>query len=192
MNYAIANPPTGTLELLMKIADLEAIGRDVLKLLDEYHNPPNKELLLDAILLAYLSGRFSGVSRQHYVYLYGSSRPQRIDFRFGGSNPVVMEFAVRDPSGGGKLSGSQNHSELKKLCRVSHTQAKLRVLLLLDLAINPYHKESLKASYDPLNTGPGKFQRSSVRVIYVHRRNVFNFIWRPFKNRRSRTNQPTT
>ncbi len=165
----------------MKIADVEMIGRDVLKLLDQYHNPPDKELLLDAILLAYLSGRFSTVSRQHYVYLYGSQRPQRIDFRFGGSNPVVMEFAVRDPSGGGKLYGSQNQSELRKLCRVSHAQAKLRVLLLLDLGNKPHRKQHLKASYDPLHAGPGKFMRSSVRVIYVHRQNVFNFIWRPFK-----------
>jgi hypothetical protein len=166
----------------MKIADIEKIGRDVLELLDQYHNPPNKELLLDAILFAYLSGRYLHVARQHYVYLYGSQKPQRIDFRFGGSNPVVMELAVRAPSGGGKLYGSQNLSELRKLCRVSHTQAKLRVLLLLDLAGNPHHKEMLKASYDPLHAGPGKFVRSSVRVIYVHWQNAFSFIWRPFED----------
>ena len=165
----------------MKISDVETIGRDVLKFLDQYHNPPEKELLLDAILLAYLSGRFSSVSRQHYVYLYGSKKPHRIDFRIGGSNPVVVEFAVRGAQGGGKLSGGQNISELKKLCRVSHTQAKLRVLLLLDSAKNPLHKHLLKRTYDPLHAGPGKFKRTSVRVIYVHRRNAFNFIWRPFK-----------
>jgi hypothetical protein len=165
----------------MKIADIQLIGSDVLKLLDDYHNPPNKELLLDAILLAYLSGRFSGVSRQHYVYLYGSTKPQRIDFRFGGNNPVVMEFAVRNPSSVGTLYGSQNRDELRKLCRVSHTQARLRVLLLLDLASTSHLKADLKATYETIHAGPGKFKRSSVRVIYVHRRITFNFVWRPFK-----------
>jgi len=164
----------------MKIADIEAVGVDVLNLLDQYHNPPNKELLLDVILLAYLSGRFSGVARQHYVRLYGSKRPQRIDFRFGGSNPVVLELAVRRSSGGGSLYGSQNLSELRKLSRVGHSEARLRVLLLLDLSGDSHHKQDLKATYDPLNAGPGKFHRSSVRVIYVHRQNRFSFIWRPY------------
>lgn len=165
----------------MKIADIQEIGAKVLALLDQYHNPPHKELLLDAILFAYLSGRYSGVVRQHYVYLYGSSKPQRIDFRFGGSNPVVLELAVRRPGGGGGMSGSQNTTELNKLCRVKQSQVRLRALLLLDTAEQPLKKEALKKSYDPLHAGPGKFERHSVRVIYVHRRSTFSFSWSPFK-----------
>jgi hypothetical protein len=121
------------------------------------------------------------VARQHYVYLYGSSKPQRIDFRFGGSNPVVLELAIRSHAGGGSLSGSQNTKELNKLCRVSRMQARLRVLLLLDLTNNPVKKAPLKKTYDPLHAGPGNFKRSSVRVVYVHSQNGFNFSWNPFK-----------
>jgi len=165
----------------MKIADVQEVGVEVIRLLGKYSNPPHKELLVDAILFAYLSGRFSKVNRQHKVYLYGSSRPQRIDFRCGNSNPIVLELAVRPPVGGGQLSGSQNIKELKKLCRVSHTQARLRALLLLDLAEKPLHKDALMSTYEPLHSGPGKFKRSSVRVIYVHRQNRFNFSWSPFK-----------
>jgi hypothetical protein len=169
------------MECQLKIADIQNIGAEILKLLDAYHNPPHRELMVDAVLFAYLSGRFTNIARQHYVYLYGSTRPHRIDFRFGGSNPVVLELAVRPPKGGGNLLGAQNTSELRKLCRVSHTAARLRVLLLLDLASEPLLKESLKDTYDPLHAGPGKFKRSVVRVIYVHRRNRFNFAWSPFK-----------
>jgi len=166
----------------MNIADVQQIGAEVLALLSQYHNPPYKELLLDAILLAYLAGRYSNVARQHHVRLYGSAKPQRIDFRFGGNNPVVIELAVRPPSGGGSLYGSQNKSELRKLCRVAHSQARLRVLLLLDLARHPLSKESLQEDYDRQNAGRSRFKRSSVRVIYVHRRTTFHFSWSPFKS----------
>jgi hypothetical protein len=165
----------------MNISDVQQIGKEVIGLLARYHNPPHKELLVDAILFAYLTGRYSKVRRQFPVYLYGSKKPQRIDFRFGGSNPVVLELAVRRPTGGGSLYGSQNESELRKLCRVSHTQARLRVLLLLDLANKSLSKAALRRTYDPLHAGQGKFRRSAVRVIYVHHSETFHFRWSPFK-----------
>ncbi len=59
----------------MTIADIQKVGAEVLKLLEEYHNTPHKELLLDAILFVYLSGRYSNVARQHHVWLFGSSKP---------------------------------------------------------------------------------------------------------------------
>jgi len=166
----------------MNIRDIEQAGADVIALLRQYHNPPHKELLLDAILFAYLSGRHAKVARQHRLYLYGSSKPNRIDFRIGGSNPVVLELAPRSPSGGGSLSGSQNVKELRKLCRVKPTQAKLRALLLLDLADHPIKKAALRNTYVDVHAGPGKFKRSSVRVIYVHRKSSFSFSWKPFKS----------
>ena len=165
----------------MRISDIQELGKDVLDLLQEYHKPPDKELLIDPILFAYLSGRFSQVHRQHPVYLYGSARPHRIDFRFGGNNPVLLELAVRPPGGGGGLSGRQNVSELRKLCRVSHTQARLRALLLLDLCRDPLTKESLRGTYDQVNAGRGRFKRCSVRVIYVHSKNTFHFRWNPYR-----------
>jgi len=166
---------------MTNIATLQEIGAEILQLLSEYHNPPRKELLLDAIFLAYLKGRSTKVARQHYVRIYGSTKPQRIDFRIGGTNPAVIEFACRSTNGTGQLTGSQNLSELRKLSRVSTTQAKLRALLLLDAVEKPLKKDALKATYDKQHAGRGKFRRHPVRVVYVHRQTAYNFLWDPFK-----------
>lgn len=92
-----------------------------------------------------------------------------------------MNLPFAPPTGSGHLLGGQNASELRKLCKVSKTQARLRALLLIDLYASRYLKADLKASFDSINAGPGKFARSSVRVVYVHRNNAFNFAWNPFK-----------
>src|SRR5438477_9511334 len=99
----------------MNIADLTDSARKVASLLQEYsgHHVGGREMLLDPIIYGYLHGRFSRLSRQHRVRLHGRPRPQRIDFRVGGPNPVVIEFAVRPPHGGTSLYGSQNRSELR-------------------------------------------------------------------------------
>ena len=165
----------------MRIEDVEAAGREIISIIGDYTRQPHREMLIDPILYAYLRGRFTSIARQHHVSVYGSNRPRRIDFRKGGSNPVVLELAVRPPTGGGHLLGGQNASELRKLCKVSKTQARLRALLLIDLYGTHYLKADLKASFDLINAGPGKFTRSAVRVVYVHRNNTFNFAWNPFK-----------
>lgn len=136
-------------------------------------------MLLDPILYGFLQGRFRKVSRQHYVRLHGRHHPLRIDFRVGGTNPVVIEFAVRPPAGGATLYGSQNESELGKLTRVTNSSARLRVLLLIDLAPHAIPADNLKATYASLNAGPGNFARHSVRVIYVHADSAYHFLWRP-------------
>ena len=166
----------------MKISDIQNIGTEILELLEKYNNPPKNELSIDLMLFAYLSGRFAKVDRQHHIYLYGSTKPNRIDFRLGSSNPVVLELAVRPPKGGSQLSGSQNTSELRKLCRVQHSEARLRVLFLLDLCHTPLTRELLKATYDIVHAGRGKFKRSPVRVIYVHVEQTYHFRWSPFKS----------
>jgi hypothetical protein len=155
-------------------------GSEILKIIADYTTRPHREMLIDPILYAYLKGAFEKVERQHHVSVYGSQKPKRIDFRQGGSNPVVLELAVRPPTGGGHLLGGQNTSELRKLCKVSTTQAKLRALLLIDLYENHYLKENLVSSYDGVNAGTGKFERHPVRVIYVHSNNRFSFSWSPF------------
>src|SRR5438093_1461614 len=123
----------------MNLDDIKRSALRVLKLLDDYSggHVGRREMLLDPILYGYLEGRFSHMARQHYVYLHGSANPKRIDFRYGTHNPVVIEFAVRSPAGGGTLYGSQNRSELRKLCRVTQAEARLRVMLLIDLHTAP-------------------------------------------------------
>jgi hypothetical protein len=165
----------------MNIEQLTHVGSEILKLLSDYHNAPHREMLIDPVLYAYLRAKYPNVSRQHHVAVYGSLRPKRIDFRVGGSNPVVLELAVRPPAGGGQLLGQQNSSELRKLCKVSTTQARLRALLLIDLHSSNYLKGHLKESYDQVNAGRGRFERNPVRVVYVHSANKFSFAWSPFQ-----------
>ena len=80
----------------LNIEELTAAGVEILHLLQDYHRPPaHREMLIDPILYAYMKGRFGAVTRQHHVAVYGSQKPKRIDFRVGGSNPAVLELAVR-------------------------------------------------------------------------------------------------
>ena len=101
-----------------------------------------------------------------------------IDFRVGGPNPVLIELAVRPRDGASELYGSQNRPELIKLTRYPQSQAKLRVIVLIDFAPVPHAAPGLRASYDAVSAGPGRFERNPVRVIYVHRRSEFTFVWR--------------
>jgi hypothetical protein len=153
----------------------------VVRLLGDYSggHVGKREMLLDPILYGYLQGRFGSMTRQHHVQFYGAANPKRIDFRHGTSNPTVIEFVVRPPSGHATLYGSQNRSELRKLCRVPQTTARRRILLLVDLHATPMRRDNLKASYDREGSGPGNFARHSVRVMYVHRDQQFDFLWRP-------------
>ncbi len=158
-------------------------ARDIIRLAKDYGGGEtlNREMLLDPVLYAYFEGRFGAMSRQHQVEMHSKVRPQRIDFRHGSSNPSVMEFAVRPPSGGSTLQGSQNKSELRKLTRIVPSQAKTRILLLLDLYRESILKCKLKPTYDNINAGRGNFRRHSVRVIYVHPDIDYKFLWNPKK-----------
>ena len=134
------------------------------------------------ILYAYLLGKFGGVKSEVPVLL--GKNTKYIDFRFGdhpyGGNPCVVELAVRNTEHGQQLSSSQNKSELRKLSRYPATQAQTRVLLLLDIGHHPLIESNLKPGYDELkHLGVGKFQRQSVRVLYVHREVDFHFSWKP-------------
>ena len=137
------------------------------------------------ILHAYLLGKFGGVWPECPVQ-FGPGESY-IDFRFGdaphGNNPCVVELAVRNTEHGQQLSCSQNKSELKKLSRYPSSKAQTRVLLLLDLGHKPIAQAVLQPGYDKLkHLGAGKFQRRSVRVLYVHRDLDFHFSWKPNSN----------
>ncbi|SRR5258708_16969961 len=165
----------------MNLAQLQDAAFEVVSILEDYAGPHvgSREMLLDPVLYGYLKGRFGKISRQHYVRLHATTHPRRIDFRSGTSNPVVIEFAVRPPSGSGTLYGSQNRSELRKLCRVTKSAARLRVLLLIDLHSTSMPRHVLKPTFDSQSSGPGNFTRHSVRVLYVHRTLQYHFLWRP-------------
>ena len=93
----------------------------------------------------------------------------------------MIEFAVRPPEGGVQLYGSQNTTELRKLCRFDNASAKLRALLLIDLAKIPYKESTLRATYNGIDAGRGRFNRFPVKVIYTHADEAFTFKWSPFR-----------
>lgn len=165
----------------MNVRTLQGIGQDIARMVREYHGGPTREMLIDPALYAWLRAGAVGrtVKRQYHTSRTRQKRPARIDFRVGGSNPVLVEFAVRPPTGGGQLYGSQNQSELRKLTRFSNKKAKLRALLLIDLAGTPYGVESLEDNYKKINAGRGRFKCWPVQVIYAHAKTAFNFKWSP-------------
>ncbi len=169
-------------EYLMTIKDIESAATNILELLRSYSGEAaaKREMLLDPVLFAHFQAVFGHMSRQKKVHMHSKPKPQRIDFRFGTSNPVVIEFAVRPKSSASSLYGSQNTAELRKLARVRSSEARLRALLLLDLTDSPILCEDLKPTYDKQHAGKGRFKRHSVRVIYVSRKQCYNFIWKPF------------
>ncbi len=153
-------------------------AKEIIDLLQDYagQRAGSREMLLDPVLYSYLKGRGISVTRQHYVNP-SATHPKRIDFRTGGTNPIVFELVVRPPKGGGQLYGTQNKSELRKLCRIRQSQAKGRVLLLVDLSPYPIPQNSLKSTYDSQNSGKGKYRRHPVKVIYVHKDIDYKFRW---------------
>lgn len=162
----------------MKVSEVLDAGRDILRMLDDYSRPPHREMLLDPMVYSYLEGRLGSVTRQHKVWFSGSLRPARIDFRFGTNAPSVLELAVRSPAGGVQLLGRQNRDELRKLVRVPQARARRRYLLLLDLYRNPIPKSQLQPTYGAESSGPGRFRRHAVRVVYVHRALSYTFRWK--------------
>ena len=136
-----------------------------------------REMRLDLLLLGFFEARFGRMSRQTKIWISGTSHPKRVDFRHGGTNPVLMEFAVRPPSGASELYGPSNRSELNKLTRFPPSKAKKRVLLLFDLKRKPIPKKNLTATYARVRSSRGRFNRYYVRVIYVHRASEYDFSW---------------
>ena len=165
----------------MTVDTLRSIGQEIAALVRDYHGGPKREMLIDPALYAWFLASGHGVERQYHVHLPGTQKPLRIDFRLKGSNPVLVEFAVRPPGGASQLYGSQNRGELRKLTGFSNKKAKLRALLLIDLRSEPIHKNQLKPTYDKAHAGRGNFKRSPVQVIYTHRQTAYSFKWSPFK-----------
>jgi len=160
------------------------LGRAAMELMEllVYKSAPKTERGLDPALFAFLQARFGGMTRQIHLRMKGYRLPQRIDFRHGTNNFVFIEFAVRSPDGGSQLGAKQNHHELRKLTRVPPSEASMRVLLLMDLASSCIGEKTLRDSYAALNAGPGKFNRSPVSIIYVHRKldAPLIFRWLPY------------
>ena len=162
--------------------NLTKTAEQLLRLAKQYsQNEYHREMRLDALLLGYLEAKFGRIRRQHQIEIGKSNRPKRIDFRQGGSRPVLIEFAVRTP-GKNQIYGSQNKSELLKLERQKNSKASARYLLLLDLSgKSAIGKTELQETYDAQPSGRGKYARHPVWVMYAHPDTCYAFKWHPRK-----------
>jgi hypothetical protein len=153
-------------------------ARHVVELATHYKGRPNKEMGLDGLLYGVLWAKFK-VVRQFHVRKIGKTRPNRIDFKQRGLNPVVIEFVTRTENRG-EIYGSQNRSELVKLSK--QIKMKSRFLLLLDISgERPISESRLRETYKPIKTTRGRYPRTSVRVIYIHPTHQYHFLWQPRK-----------
>jgi hypothetical protein len=163
----------------MNHTQLKSAVHHLLELREHYTSGrASSEGALDFPFYSYLEARFGSMSRQYHIHIAGRQRAQRIDYRQGTSNPTLIEFAVRPPSGGTQLYGYGNDSELRKLCRIPPSKAKRRILLLLDLSHHPIPRAKLKRTYDAVHSGRGgAFRRRTVSVIYFHHDLQYTIHW---------------
>jgi len=156
---------------------LKEVGRKAVRLANTLSWKKTKERWLHGVVLGLLEASIGDMQSE---FLFDSSI-KRIDFRHGSSNPDVIELVVR--VNGGELYGSQNISELKKLCKIPYSRARRRILLLLDASyLSSIRKRDLKRTYSNLTAGKGRFTRNQVTVMYIHPETEYSFRWSPFSS----------
>src|SRR5580704_7797286 len=96
------------------VADARAAGLEIVGPICGHKARSFSEAEIGRILHAYLLGKYAGVVPEYPVTV--GKKTGAIDFRFGdrphGSNPCVLELAVRNSEGGQQLLASQNRTEL--------------------------------------------------------------------------------
>lgn len=170
------------------MSNIERLQDAALKLLLETSDKKASERQLQRRVLFILRVKFGPLSRdpqlpivfqEEHIFIGKSSHPKRVDYIKKGTNPIPIELAVRPSDGNSELYGYRNRDELNKLTRYTPSKARLRALLLVDMKDQPIDRARLKQSYDTILSGPGNYERTSVRVIYVHELLQYHFLWRP-------------
>lgn len=158
---------------ILKIGDVLELGRMLVDIADKYPLQYRTERDFFPLVEAYLVGRLPNVKVEHEVK-YG-----RVDFRFGGTNPTLLELAVQPRrfidmdnksikiAGHNQLNviqASQNKTEIKKLRNAK--AAKTRFLLLVDL-VGKCNSKALLDGYRQIKNTSTKSH--PVNVIYASR-----------------------
>jgi len=166
-------PKTLTLKLLKKS------GKMAVNLTKNLSWKKTGERWLHGVVLGLLEASVGNMRSEYPVEESGRvTKPKCIDLRHGGNNPDVIELVVRVH--GGELYGSQNRSELLKLCKIPYEKARHRMLLLLDPSGRPpIPKNILRKSYLNLGGGRGRFPREQVTIVYIHPKAEYAFRWKP-------------
>lgn len=157
----------------LTIEDVVEIGQATIVLAGRLPESWHAERPLLPMIYGYVSGKYGHVIPEKVI------TGGRVDFRFSGMSPTMLEVAVRDPYNQVQAHGSANKTELHKLCR--QAKASLRALLIIDLSGEPpIPEKNLHESYDKVPSPLGGGERCPVRVIYVHPRAAYHFLWRPW------------
>jgi hypothetical protein len=169
----MVKPRTLTIDILKET------GRKALHLTKSLSENKTKESWLHGVVLGLLEASIGNMQSEFQVKVPSATtkKPKRIDFRHGSNNPDVIELVVN--ARGHEFYGSQNKSELQKLCRIPYSKARRRILLVLDPSRRePMHKNTLRMSYLGVGTGRGKFERHTVTIVYVHPKKDYSFKWK--------------
>ncbi len=168
---------------LCTIPDIEQLGAALIEVADRYPTRYLTERDFFPLIVAYLHGRFPGVSAEHAV------DEGAIDFRLGGTNPSAIELAVAPRMladsffttlhfpGHGKatqLYATQNRTELKKLGAMPQSKAKMRYLLLLDF--RGFDQVEMRRKYEA--EGRSLKLQNPVCVLHVSRDQTMSYTLR--------------
>jgi hypothetical protein len=140
----------------------------------------DREEQVEAFLQGFFHGSFNlselkvPVERQVCVDI-GGNRSSRVDLFARGVNPKPIEVAVQ-PSKvkvRNRLCASQNRMEVVKLCSITASAARQRVLFLLDFSPKSKSREKLKTHYQ--SAFADLDSNHQVRIVYCHPNGSFNF-----------------
>jgi hypothetical protein len=154
---------------------LTKAGKEIIKLFTEKRFAPilkrRYEKSIQLVLLGYLQASVGRMKLEHPV------ANEKIDFRYGGDHPSLIELVTISHSGYNvEHNANRNLSELKKLSKFDRSKARVKYLLILDfLNASPIRKEKLQAAYSRawrklavLLRTSGRNVMYSVTVVYVH------------------------
>lgn len=131
-------------------------------------------------LLPVIHGVLGGYLDPRYIRREAWTRSQegRVDFKFMGKAPTLLEVAVRGERYGVELYESKNRPELRKLSKLDHQKATRSILLLLDpTGLRAIPKRKLRANYSRAPKLRGRGVRKPIRIIYAHPRVTYVFEW---------------
>lgn len=164
----------------LSVADVVDLGEMLIEIADKYPLDFRTERDFSPLVAAYVRGRVPASTAEFRVD-HGA-----IDFRFGGTNPCLLELAVapraladshhpeqRFPghSYATQLYSSQNRAELRKLAAIPQSRARKRFLLLLDL--QNANSRAICDGYKAELPSNGKYH--PVHVVYVSRKAHLDF-----------------
>jgi hypothetical protein len=160
----------------LTIGNVKNLGRMLIETSNIYPTKFLTERDFFPLVYAYLKGVVPKITPEMAV------EGGKVDFRFGGTNPTLLELAVQPrilvdanyenitfPGHASKTSlyASQNKSELNKL--ILETQGKTRFLLLIDFH-GGYDIEKLELSYKEVASNiriNKSIQKNPVRVVFA-------------------------